>query len=332
MKRRYRMVYVLAVLVLTACVHDFPTLTDDGETGVDPTLVEVSADVVLNLAFSPHEVRAKHSAAVFRRRFVVEVRRDNHTVVRQVVVMDEMGDNRYSLPLRLKLHAVEYTLAVWTDYVKPDSEADLYYHTGDMGNIFYTDPYAGNTDRRECLYGTMVMDLRPHRNQWNARVKVELDMVRPLARYEIVATDVEHFLKKMKITDAKEFFVQVFYDFYFPTAFDVWTGMPNDSRLGVAFTVPFDLPADDRQECVIVSDYIFAGNVGSFMPLTIELHDHDGNLISRVTGLKIPYERGHHTTVCIPFLTSQMGGGVDISPDFGGENDVDIDDLVYKCD
>lgn len=333
MKRLCTIICVVAVLVLTACIHDFPTLTDEGEEGIDPTLVEVSADVILNLPFDPLEFKAKPSVwgvDVYHRRFIVEVKRDGKTVVHRMVVMDKMTEDQYSLPIRLKLHAVEYTLAVWTDYVRSDTGADLYYNAEDMENISYTDPYVGNMDSRDCFYGTVVMDLRPYRNQWNAQVKVSVDMVRPMARYEIIATDVEDFLKKRKAVngiDVQEFFIRVFYDFYFPTAFDVWTGKPNDSRLDVTFTTPFDMPEDGSQECVICSDYIFVGSTGSFVPITIELHDKDGDLISRVQGLKVPYERGLHTTVRIPFLTSNMGGGVDIDPDFEGEDDVDIDDL-----
>lgn len=333
MKRLCTIICVVAVLVLTACIHDFPTLTDEGEEGIDPTLVEVSADVILNLAFDPLEFKAEPAVSgvdVYRRRFVVEVRRDGKAVVRRMVVMDEMTEDQYTLPIRLKLHAVEYTLAVWTDYVGSDIGADLYYNAGNMGNIIYTDPYVGNTDGRDCLYGTVVMDLRPYRNQWNAQVKVSVDMVRPVARYEIIATDVEDFLKKRKAVngiDVQEFFIRVFYDFYFPTAFNVWTGKPSDSRLGVTFTIPFDVPEDGSRECVICSDYIFVGGTGSFVPVRIELYDKAGDLISGVKGLKVPYERGLHTTVRIPFLTSNMGGGVGIDPDFEGEDDVDIDDL-----
>lgn len=54
---------------------------------------------------------------------------------------EENGDGKISLPIRLKLHALDYTLAVWTDYVKAGTTDDLYYDTKDLQYIACTDPY-----------------------------------------------------------------------------------------------------------------------------------------------------------------------------------------------
>ena len=198
---------MLLVATLSGCVHDYPTMTEDGGEGVDPTLVEVNTEVTLDFELVPLELatetaRSGRTKAVsdYRRRFIVEARHDGKTEARQVTVLNEAetGNDKLTLPVNLKLHAVEYTLVVWTDYVEAGTDADLYYNTENTENIACTEPYTGSTDLRDCLYGTAALDLRPYRDEWNAKVQVQIEMVRPLAKYEIIATDVKDFLRKIK--------------------------------------------------------------------------------------------------------------------------------------
>lgn len=332
MKWQYFIDFMLAAFLFSACVHDYPSMTDDGEMGIDPTLIEVSVEVQLDISLKPLQFKsgAKDSAGNYQRRFIVEVRQDGKTVVNQIKIINEPSSSKLSLPLRLKLKALEYTLAVWTDYVYAGTESDLYYNTADLEGVSFTAPYMGSVDRRDCLYGTTALDLRSYRDKWNIDVKARVEMTQPYAKYEIIATDVEDFNKHMrrKRGGSREFTATVLYDFYFPTVFNVWTGRPDQSGLGVAFTVPVHVPADESGECVIASDYIFTGNSGSVMPLTIELHDNEGNLFARTTGLQVPYQRGYQTTLRGSFLTHGIDNGVDIDTEFDGDIDVNIDDLL----
>ena len=263
MKKRYYLLFLLIIL-FTSCVHDYPTMTDDGEEGIDPTLVQVNTEVTLDLELVPLEAitnkaRPKATKTAACRRFIIEAWRDGRVARREVTTLEkaeESGDNKITLPVNLKLHAVEYTLVVWTDYVKANTKEDLYYNTEDLQQIVCTDPYTGSTDYRDCLYGTASLDLRPYRDKWNARVQVCVDMVRPLAKYEIIATDVKDFLRKTKRqrTDGEIFTITFSYGFYFPTAFNALSGKPADSQTGVQFTTPLTVPADGTEECTIGSD------------------------------------------------------------------------------
>lgn len=356
MKQKYAIGFIALVLTtfLAGCVHDYPTMTEDGEEGVDPTLVEVKTEVTLDLELLPLEIitqknarsgtkatgttttvttKASTEAPAYRRRFIIEAWRDGKAEARQVTVMDEAEESggKLSLPIRLKLHAVEYTLAVWTDYVKAGTDTDLYYDTKDLQYVACTDPYTGSTDYRDCLYGTAALDLRAYREEWNAKVAVKVDMVRPLAKYEIIATDVKDFLRKTrKQREAGEDFTITFaYGFYLPTVFNVLSGKPADSRTGVQFTTPLTVPADGAEECTIGTDYVFVNGAESFVKLSMEIRDGDGVVISRTTGLEVPYRRGHLTTVRARFLTNEMKGGVDIDPGFDGDIDVDLDGLLH---
>lgn len=347
MKQKYTIGFIALVLtiVLAGCVHDYPSMTEDGEEGVDPTLVEVNTEVTLDLELVPLEIITQKNARSgttkarageqtdYRRRFIIEAWRDGKPESRQVTVMEdaeEDGDGKISLPIRLKLHAVEYTLAVWTDYVAAGTDTDLYYDTRDLQYVACTDPYTGSTDYRDCLYGTAALDLRQYREEWNAKVQIKVDMVRPLAKYELIATDVKDFLRKTKKQRADDaaFTITFSYGFYLPTVFNVLSGKPADSRTGIAYTIPLTVPDDGTEECRIGTDFVFVNGAESFVKLSMEICDGGSNVISRTVGLEVPYRRGHLTTVRARFLTNEMQGGVDIDDEFEGDIDVDLDGLL----
>lgn len=351
MKQKYTIGFIALVLTiaLAGCVHDYPGMTEEGEEGVDPTLVEVNTEVTLDLELVPLEIITQESARSgtnkarnittkaddgYRRRFIIEAWREGKPTTRQVTVMEtaeEDGDGKITLPIHLRLHAVEYTLAMWTDYVKAGTTDDLYYDTDNLQQVACTDPYTGSTDYRDCLYGTTPLDLRQYRNEWNARVQIKVDMVRPLAKYELIATDVKDFLRKTKKQRAGDetFTITFSYGFYLPTVFNVLAGKPADSRTGITYTTPLTVPADGQEECAIGTDFVFVNGTESFVSLSMEIRDSGGNVISRTTGLKVPYRRGHLTTVRARFLTNEMQGGVDIDDDFDGNIDVDLDGLLH---
>ena len=346
MKQKYTIGFIALVLTiaLASCVHDYPGMTEEGEEGVDPTLVEVNTEVTLDLELVPLEIITQESARSgtnkarnittkaddgYRRRFIIEAWRDGKPAARQVTVMDNAereGDAKISLPIHLKLHALEYTLAVWTDYVKAGTTDDLYYDTDNLQQVACTDPYTGSTPHRDCLYGTAALDLRQYRDEWNARVQVKVDMVRPLAKYELIATDVQKFLQKTQKQRAggTAYTITVSYGFYFPLGFNVLSGKPDRSEMGVAFTAPLTVTDNGSGECTLASDYIFVNGDESYVPLGIEIKDNAGNGISRTTGIDVPYRRGHLTTVRGHFLTNRYDTGIGIDPDFD-DDDINID-------
>lgn len=346
MKQKYTIGFIALVLTiaLAGCVHDYPGMTEEGEEGVDPTLVEVNTEVTLDLELVPLEIITQESARSgtnkarnittkaddgYRRRFIIEAWREGKPTTRQVTVMEtaeEDGDAKISLPIHLKLHALEYTLAVWTDYVKTGTTDDLYYDTDNLQQVACTDPYTGSTPYRDCLYGTAALDLRQYRDEWNARVQVKVDMVRPLAKYELIATDVQKFLLKTQKQRAggTAYTITVSYGFYFPLGFNVLSGKPDRSEMGVAFTAPLTVTDNGSGECTLASDYIFVNGDESYVPLGIEIKDNAGNGISRTTGIDVPYRRGHLTTVRGHFLTNRYDTGIGIDPDFD-DDDINID-------
>ena len=95
MKQKYAIGFITFMLatVLAACVHDYPAMTPDGEEGIDPTLVEVSTEVTLDLELLPLEIitnkahrgitKARAGEQTdYRRRFIIEAWRDGKPAAR----------------------------------------------------------------------------------------------------------------------------------------------------------------------------------------------------------------------------------------------------------
>lgn len=324
----YLLLSIAYFSLFSGCIHEYP---DD--EGTDPTLLTVEVNLTLNLEWEDYQSRSKaatRSVGSYARRCVVEVQRERKTVYRQTVVLKDFteGQVEFMLPETLTLHALEYTVAVWTDYTEAESEDGLYYNAANLGNITINEPYTGNTDYRDCHYATATLDLRPYRDQWNARVRLDVDIVRPQAKYRIIATDVKDFLEtvRRKYPEQTVFNIRFSYGFYFPLAFNAWEGRPVDSQLGVAFTDVLALPNDGTEELLLGSDYIFVNGTGSYIPLSIEITTGSGELVGRLASLNVPYQQGYVTTIRGLFLTAISGsGGIGIDSDFDGDIDIDLD-------
>ena len=55
MKQKHYIGFItlVAATLLAACVHDYPTMTPDGEEGIDPTLVVIDTEVTFDLDLEP---------------------------------------------------------------------------------------------------------------------------------------------------------------------------------------------------------------------------------------------------------------------------------------
>ena len=314
---------MMAAIALGGCVHQFP----DGD-GTDPTLVRVAINVtpgddLLPLDGNAAKPRAGERAA---RRLVIEARREGKTVDRQVILAVINAAGEPTFPVTLRLHALDYTLVAWCDNGEAATGNDLHYNTSNLSLVTRATPGDGNTNERDCLRGSIPLDLREYRDTWNAGVNVTLPLDRPIARHELVATDARQFLESR--TAGETYTVTVAYGFYFPLGCNAVTGEPERSTMNVTFTVPLDITDDGSGEMLVASDNIFTGNEASYLPVSIEIKDSKGKSVSRTTGINVAYQRGRVTTVRGRFLTNRFDTGVGIDPDFDDDDiNIDIDEM-----
>ena len=223
----------------------------------------------------------------------------------------------------LSLMPGNYDLRLWADW------NGSYYNADDLSAVtVLTDSYVANgeTDKKDAYYAAealTVTDDMPEK---------PVTLTRPFARYRLIANDVEGYLNLIKngedLPAIEDLQVRVTYEGFFPTGFDVATGKPNDAlNIGIHYTsMPTVAEGYNETEARQVgADFVLTNGEESFVTVTVQMtNKHTGEAISTVSGIKIPYKRGHLTTVSGHFLTAgKTTGGVQV--DNNWENDVTID-------
>lgn len=330
--RTLRCLLLLSALV-SSCLYEEPELTADGELGVDPTAVNIMTNLTLETSFELVNVnRGTRAATTYLHRFVVAVYEGSQKVAGQIIYQEiQDGETTVSIPLNMKLHARKYQLAVWADYVEK-SEGETYqtfYDATDMGFIQRAAPYKGNVKYYDAFYGNIPLDLSAYRDQWNVTVPVDIKMTRPMASYNLIATDVAKFLKKVadKEITGKKFTMTVKYNYYLPTGFDALTGRLKNSLQYVEYNKTVDLATlqkeENKEEFNIGFDFLLINNESaSSIPVTIEITNESKTVVARYQNLKVPYERNKETTIRGYFLTASPG--ISFDPDFN-DDDIIID-------
>ena len=221
----------------------------------------------------------------------------------------------------LSLMPGDYDLRLWADW------DGGYYNADDLGKVLIlTDSYVANgeTDKKDAYYAATTLS-----NPSSPAGGVEgasVSLVRPFAKYRLIATDVEAYYnlidKGEALPDIEDLQVRVTYEGFFPMAFNVGTGKPNDAlNTGIHYT---SVPAvaegyDEAKNIQLGADFVLTADDESFTTVTLQMIDiATGEAVTTVEHVKIPYKRGCLTTVTGNFLTaSKTPGGVQVDTEWG---------------
>ena len=220
----------------------------------------------------------------------------------------------------LSLMPGDYDLRLWADW------DGGYYNTDDLGKVLVlTDSYVANgeTDKKDAYYATSSLSIP---SSPTGGVEGAVSLERPFAKYRLIATDVEAYYNLMDKGEAlppiEDLQVRVTYEGFFPTGFNVATGKPNDAlNTGIHYTsVPTVAEGyDAKVNRQVGADFVLTNGEESFVNVTIQMIDtNTGEAVATVQHVKIPYKRGHLTTVTGHFLTAgKTPGGVQIDTEWG---------------
>ena len=225
----------------------------------------------------------------------------------------------------LSLMPGDYDLRLWADW------DGGYYNADDLGKVLVlTDNYVANgeTDKKDAYYATSSLSIpsSPSGELRGAGADVALTLERPFAKYRLIATDVEAYYNLIEKGEAlppiEDLQVRVTYEGFFPTGFSVATGKPNDAlNTGIHYTsVPTVAEGyDAKVNRQVGADFVLTNGEESFVNVTIQMVDtNTGETVATVQHVKIPYKRGHLTTVTGHFLTAgKTPGGVQIDTEWG---------------
>lgn len=309
----------LLPLLLTGCLYEHPELTADGEPGVDPTGVDVTAELSLKLKLAevaPTRIGTR-ADKVYRHRIIVDAYLDRQLATRQVMYKELTTADELTANVGMKLHARDYQLVVWSDYVEAGSEKDAFYDTSTLIPALNADPYQANTEYKDVLYASHPLKLARYRNEWNTQVPVELELKRPVARYELIADDVAKFLKKIadKEITSKKLTLTVRYTDFFYTGFNAFDEITKQALQYISYSRTITPPDKDAKEMSIAVDYPFVPDGKANIPIAVELTGDNGTLIAR-TYLLLSCKAGESQTIRSNFLTADPSGGVGFDPDY----------------
>ncbi|WP_155519233.1 DUF6562 domain-containing protein [Bacteroides uniformis] len=317
--------FVLCTL-LSGCFHEYP---EDGEA-INPTQVKVEVEVSLDFTVNPLVWQTRADAAAFRRRFIVDVYRDDNPTApaeRKVLIFDDIkteGES-FRLPVTLALQPLDYILVVWTDHIAAGTDEDYFYNTATLSDVHCLSPYRGNSIYRDALYGATELDLSEYRGKWGETLRIPLQMERAASPVRWVATDYDLFVEKHGKKVAEGAKVVVNYGFYLPQGFNALTGLPQRSELSTSFTAPLADAEVLEEGLQIASDYIFAGDEETFAVVNLDVTDAEGKLLNRVENLKVKYKKGYLTTLKSNFLTSEESSNIHIDVEFDEDILIDLD-------
>lgn len=280
--------------------------------------------------YTPVKAKSRAAEAGYTLRCVAELYKagTEGRLLRKALNPALQADGTYLV--ELEAGSGDYDLRIWTDYTRTDAPlVDTYYHTESLKAVgIVTDPYTANTDAKDAAYIAEDDITLPDGGK-----EISLQLQRPLAKYRLIATDVEAYRKLSasfpdKYPPLEELTVSVQYGGFFPDGFNTATGKPNSATdgAGIGYSLPLHsatVTAD--REMQVGSDWIFVNGTESAVSATVRVTGKDGKPICEVSGVEIAYKRWHLTTVRGEFLTAgKSGGGIHIDTSWEGEYNVEF--------
>lgn len=245
--------------------------------------------------------------------------------------------------LAFRLPQGHYRVLAWADYA-PESRVDEWHfdtrqlnavlehvdHTPEVNH--HKNAAAGNCDFSVTIgrYGEEISVATPGSTVGttsSGTPLVPVYMVRPLARFQLMATDWNEFSKKRSRASVNNLLIRVVYKQYVGVGYNVENETLNafvESR-----TMEMSPPQEPGGgEVLLAYDYVLT-NDGREDHVLVDLFicDEEGEEINHYQNIDVPLYRNHETVLRGPFLTRQVGSGdIGIDDDFDDEFVVVIPD------
>lgn len=336
----------LLLPLTTSCVHEWP---DEGVLAPVALDMSFSTDLPPFLTITYGATKNSSDIKAYDMRYTIEAYRrlpDGSYAetphLREVLSKDEISTLDYTADILLP--DGNYKVMVWADYVKQGSLENLYYDNTNFEEIVLVGEHVGNTDYRDAFVGFTEFEVRRVASDIPAPVHV-IAMERPLAKFDIVAADIEVFItKQMELEmqrrkesetkggdetklpidiDLNDYTVKVFYVGFMPFSFNMESNKPNDAKVGVSFESKIKYIND--QDASLGFDYVMVNGKESIIQIALEVYDKNGLRIAATNTIDVPVIRSKLTTIKGEFLTSTAQGGVGIRPGFDGDFNIEFD-------
>ncbi len=260
----------------------------------------------------------------------------SHDCVKRVEFTHDILEDKSDFTLDLQ--AGSYTIMVWSDLMQ-HSEAPGFHDTENFAVIRLQGEHCGNNDYRDAFRGWADVYL-PADMIDRGDMEVNIDMHRPLAKYEFISTDLQEFIdkeftraeekrkaeaatNKQAVSEAptridiEEYKVVFYYVGFMPNAYSMFTDRPVDAATGVMYESR--LNRLNETEASVGFDYVLVNGAKTSVALQIGIFDNEGTRLALSRPIAVPLQRSHHTIMRGEFLTTEASEGVSINPDYDGE-------------
>ena len=334
--RKFNLLTVLAVLAtLVSCVHEFPEAVDaqvNLKLNFDTELpIYKIVDWVTKSSSDPEDYDTRYVIKAFP-----ETRRgDFSTTPAKTWVFTEADVTELNYEVTLYIAEGNYKFMVWTDFVPAGTDAGYFYNADNFGEVIENTSYCGNNDMRDCYRGWTTIDVIRFGAQ-EPPVGGVIEMSRAIAKFTFESIDLIDFLTKESRTktekgdtkvepsdiDLSEYRIVFYYTGFKPSAYNMFSDRPNDSRTGIRFDS--NIQQIDEGSAYLGFDYCFSNSDETIVNLAIGVYDKDNTEVSLIKGIDVPLQMGKHTIIRGRFMTQESYGGVAINPEFEGEFNITI--------
>lgn len=229
----------------------------------------------------------------------------------------ESNTDIHDKTVTIELPSDDYVIYAWADYVEPNSIGDLYYNTGDFGSVETLFPDSGDNEYRDTFYG---MSSQFYVENENYVCYTTIQMLRPVAQYQVYATDLQEFAEAtgqdIAGVDGYDIYVRTRYSGYTPTVFDVTREEAVDAETNVSYSRQIE-PVNSS-EALVALDYLFVNDETSVTVVLDVVSKSTQQTLYSSGVINIPLKRGCLTIVRGPLLTqsNESPGSFGIDPSF----------------
>lgn len=333
MKHFHYVLGLLTIMLLTGCIHTYPDGNAEDPTSVNLNL-EMSFKIQWKDLLTSHNIRYYSTSTVeyenveiqsetrdteTRHRFIIELRADGNSPFRHElsISQEEFDKGELYVKLPFSLPPLNYKLSVWSDSTgslssEPLPSEEYKFDASDFNNITPIIGFSNYSLVEDCCYCVATVDLREFRHTLSTSISVPVTLQSPVACFELIATDVEKFLKyaDYALQKGEKYTVSLSYDHKIATTFNMLKGLPS-GKMEIKGMESL-LPPLFSKETSVGKGWIFVSEETEYLSVTLSLYNSARILVSRVKGILFPLERGKVTHVKGNFLTNFYSSSIHI--------------------
>lgn len=189
------------ILGVSSCkVHEWPNPSTPADLKLDfvfstdlPPFMEVNYDPT-KVSASPEDYDFRYQVKFYRQLPDGKFDTNEASEYNLTLTKDDVTSLDYSTVVSLP--EGRWLIRCWADYVAQGSDEDIFYKTSSFKAIELSENHYGNSDFKDAFLGTAEVEL-VRLGSKEEPVSAVLEMERPLAKFQFIATDLDELVTKV---------------------------------------------------------------------------------------------------------------------------------------